>query len=95
MGEKRGQTRPAVEQEFVEVFDKVDHDFADLFVRNQAAGEYDIVVRDDLQLAANSLDDAEKSVKHVDVVSVAASNDVLHHCWPLDIVLLKTYLHQA
>ena len=34
-------------------------------------------------------------MQYVDVISIAASNDVLHHGRPLDIVLLETDLHQA
>ena len=30
LGKKGGQTRPAIEEEFVEVFDEVNHDVADL-----------------------------------------------------------------
>ena len=34
-------------------------------------------------------------MEYVDVVSIAAGNDILHHGRPLDIVLLETDLHQA
>lgn len=34
-------------------------------------------------------------MEYVDVVPIAAGNDILHHGRPLDIVLLEADLHQA
>lgn len=72
---------PHLAGEHIEVIDEVKYDIA-----------HNVIIRNSLDRTANTLDNGENTVDYVHIARIAHNKQLLHHCWPLNVVILQSNL---